>query len=605
MANNIHELITREENAFKLPIHVMEGYEWSMEKHIRLSVLYKNSQYETGNNDDKPYKNIIRPITNLHYRTEGFDVKDIELFVDDKRFFYKSFLVRKFHDIWARKNKIDTFIDELVESYVDFGGVLVKNVNGVRPDVTKLQSIAFCDQTSLLSGALGIKLSFAPDELKAMEKNGWGNPANGATMTVDELLMFAEASKQTPANKQAGQKNATPGKYIEVYEVHGAFPLSMLKKDGEDDTEEDTSKYVRQMHIVSFYKNEKDEKQWVTLFKGKEEEGIFKALLRDEIYGRALGFGGIEELFEPQVWVNYDLIRMKGMLDAAAKIIYKTTDPAFETRNKLNDLENEEVLVLDDGKDFSQVDNFPRNLAIFEKAVSQWELHAQQMGSANDAIMGKSPSSGTPFKLQELVVNENYSLHKYRQGKIATFVDEIYQDWIIPHFQRELVKGQEFLSELSLEELQMVADYLVECEAEKMKKEKVLNGENAAMPEEIEIFKQKVRDEFMKGGSKRFIQIFKEEMKDLAISVRVNIVNKQKDLSEKTDKLTNIFRQIIANPAVLDDPRMANIFNQILEASGLSPLDFGYLRPKPKPQQLDANGQPVAPQQIAAPAVAS
>ena len=70
-----------------------------------------------------------------------------------------------------------------------------------------------------------------------------------------------------------------------------------------------------------------------------------------------------------------------------------------------------------------------------------WEAHAQQMGAANDAIMGETPASGTPFDLQELVTQEASSLHEYRKGKIATFVDEIYQDWIIPYIVREISKG--------------------------------------------------------------------------------------------------------------------------------------------------------------------
>ena len=52
------------------------------------------------------------------------------------------------------------------------------------------------------------------------------------------------------------------------------------------------------------------------LKKAKEKELIYKFIPRDKIFGRALGYGGAEELFEPQVWTNYDTIRIKGLLDA-------------------------------------------------------------------------------------------------------------------------------------------------------------------------------------------------------------------------------------------------------------------------------------------------
>ena len=87
---DIYEFITSEESSFKaLPIIVSDGYEWSFARHVKLTNLYKNSQYETGKSDDKPFKNITRPILNLQYRAEGFDVKDIELYVNESKNYHR------------------------------------------------------------------------------------------------------------------------------------------------------------------------------------------------------------------------------------------------------------------------------------------------------------------------------------------------------------------------------------------------------------------------------------------------------------------------------------------------------------------------------------
>ena len=79
---NVHDYITEQESAFKQPIHLEDGWWWNFRDHIRRSFLYKNSQFLKKNEDrdKRPYKNIIRPILNIQYRTEGFDVKDIELY---------------------------------------------------------------------------------------------------------------------------------------------------------------------------------------------------------------------------------------------------------------------------------------------------------------------------------------------------------------------------------------------------------------------------------------------------------------------------------------------------------------------------------------------
>jgi hypothetical protein len=579
---DIYQLCKSEEANYKLPIPIIDGYEWSMHRHIRQTVLYKNSQLESGKNegkaDEKPVKNIIRPILNLQYRSEGFDVKDIELFVNSPKDYYKSLLVRKFHEKWARENNLDTFIDEMVESFVDFGGALVKNINSARPEVVPLQSIAFCDQTDMLSGPLGIKHNYSPDQLMEMESKGWGKFG----VTLQDLIELAEHAKEE-ASTGEGQKAKTPGKYIEVYEIHGMFPKSWSTGEPRGDDDE---AYTRQLHIIAYY-GKGEGRSGVTLYRGKEAELPFKLILRDKIFGRALGLGGAEELFEPQVWVNLGVIRIKDMLDAAAKKIFKTTDAQFATRNKTTDLENNEILVLEDGKDIAPLDTSVPNVEAIENNVVLWEEHARQMGGANEVALGEQPNSGTPFKLQELITQENNSIHLYRQGKLATFTDEIYRDWVLPYAMREISKGQEFLAELDLDELQGVADSLVTSETNKAIKERIILKGELMDEAKVELFKTQTRDQFMKGGNKRFMKIAKAEFASIPVDVYTNIVGKQKDLSGKTDKLVNIFRQLIAAPQILDDPRMAKIFNEILEASGLSPVDF-YQKP---PQQVQPQDQ--------------
>ncbi len=583
---NKFDFIKNEEANFKLPISVADNYEWSFYKHCWITSLYKDSKFYTGADDgNRPFKNIIRPILNLAHRAEGFDVKDIVLFVNDAVNYFKSFLVKKFHEKWARENAIDTFIDEMVETYTDFGGVLVKDVNDIKPEVVPFQRIAFCDQTDIMSGPICEKHFYSPDQLKEQESKGWKN--------IDEIITLSKNEKKQVFSQ--GKPTQTPSKYIEVYELHGVFPSWWL---GNEDIGEEKD-FIRQLHILTFYVGEDGTKHGITLYQGKEKELPYKFLSRDPIYGRTLGMGGAEELFEPQVWVNYDMIRIKDMLDAASRVILQTTDESFKGRNKLNNLENNEILITRDGTRIEQINTQPMNMPVFENSVAQWEAHARQMGAATESIMGESPSAGTPFKLQELITAESHSLHEYRKGKLATFLDEIYKDWIIPHITREITKGQEFLAELDLDELQNVAEKIVDNATNRMVKERILSGQ-LIYPEEIDLYKTQVKDEFMKKGNKQFIEILKGELKDCSMAISINVAGKQKNLSAFTDKLVNIFRQIIATPQVLDDPRMGKLFNQILEASGLSPMDF-YQKPQPQLQQPQQPQQQMVAQNQAQP----
>jgi hypothetical protein len=569
MANNIFDFIKEEETAFKtVKVPVADGYDFNLYDHVRVSTLFRDSKFTKGENDfSRPFKNIIRRIRNIALVAMDFDVKDIEPFVNSSDDYYKSFLTRKFYPNWARRNNIDTFIDEMIESYEDYGLVLVKHLNQVAPEVVKLQSLAFCDQTDILSGPIGIRHQYSPSQLKDMAANGWKN--------IDEVITLAKKEYKPVGD---GQAVKTPGKFIEVYEVDGMFPKAWLKD--EDISDEDETTYSQQLHIVAFYVSEGGAKQGITLFKGKGDKDKYKALKRDDIFGRAAGMGGVEELFEAQLWTNYDMIRIQDMLDAASKIAHVTNDTGFTARNDTDNIKNNQVLTIADGKTINQLNMQPVNLQAFVNASAQWEAHAQGVGSANDALLGESPSSGTPFKLQEAVISQGKGVHERRRGKLATFLGEIHRDWILSDLVKEMNNEQEFMEELTLEELQYVADRVAIAQWNNYAKEKVLNGQSFNAGEQ-ESYIAKTKQDFMNGGGTRFFKLLKDELKDLPIDVHVNIAGKQKDLAGMTDKLVNIFRTVIGQPQVLQNPPIAKIFNQILSSAGLDEVNFAGLAVAP------------------------
>lgn len=559
---DVYSYIQANEANFKLPIDLL-GWNWNMPEHIKTAFYYKHSRLLTGNNDMKPVKNIVRPILNLQYRAEDLDVKEIFLYVDDPDKFHLSFFVKKYHDeVFLKEQDLDTFLDRTNENRIDYGGCLVKDSYRGVPEVVYWDSLAFCDQTDILSGPIAIKHYYSPDQLMAMEDKGWGEEKNGATISLEDLIVLSRPEKQD----HTGKASKTPGRYIEVYEVHGNMPERYLGKDSE--------RYTSQLQIVAFYAKQGGGQEGVTLFRGKEKESPFKFICRDYIHGRALGFGAVEELAEAQVWTNYTQLRYRELLDTAATTLHQTTDDVFAKQGRLYNVGKLKVALMSEGATLSQVDTFPRNINLFNQYAQEWEAHAQKMGAANDSIMGVSPASGTPFALQELVTQESRGLHEFRRKKFAKDIEKIYRDWILPYIKKELEKGQRFLSILSVDEMQYLADIVINNQINK------LYAEGNIGTEEVEEKKQELKAEFMK-DNRKFIEIVKEDMKDLHLSISINIAGKQKNMSSFTDKLVNIFRQIIAsaNPqtgqTVIDtNPKMAKLFNRILETSGLEPMDF-------------------------------
>ena len=571
---NVFEYIQREEKEFQTHgVPIIDGWDFEMYRHIRLSVLYKYGQLDTGKTDDKPVENIILPILNVAYRLEDINIKDIEPYVNDKDNYYKSFLVRKFHNKWVRKFEIDTFIDSVKTSWIDFGLGLVKN-KGKNPEVVPLQRLAFCDQTDILSGPICEKHQFSPDQLLEM-KGKWNADA------IDEAITMARAEK---ANQQVqGQKQKTPGRYIEVYELHGMCPEDWNPKVDDPDPD----KYTRQMHCITYYQSADKRKHGIALYQGSEGKSIYDAIKRDEIYGRACGYGGAEELFEPQVWHTYSRMQMKEMLDVASAMIIKTTDPGLAKRQKITDLVKGEMLEVEDGKIADQLVITPINWQVFDKWQEDMKLSARTAGSANDPQLGIEPKSGTAMGLQRTVIAQGQGIHEYRQGLFATFLGRLYKNWFLKYLVDEMNKGDEWLSELDLKEMQWIAERITNNAGENRIKKLILSGK-IVRPEEIDAFKEVFRKEWLAGGNKRFIAILKDEFKDIPIDVEVNIAGKQKDLANLTEKIVSFMRAIIATPQMLTLPGMADLMNQVIEFSGLNPVDFSQL----KPEQLVPAQQP-------------
>ncbi len=267
-------------------------------------------------------------------------------------------------------------------------------------------------------------------------------------------------------------------------------------------------------------------------------------------------------------------------------------------------MENREVLDLAPGTELKQVDSFPRSIQLFERAVADWESHAENMGAATDPLQGEQSTAGTPFAAIQAQIQQGMGLHDYRRGIFAKHLEEIYKDDYIPQIEKKITEGTTFLSELSLEELQYVTEGLVKYELEKVKKEYVLSNMGQAMTPDMEQqFEQSVRDEIKKKGNKWFIEILKGEFKNIKCAVKVNVAGKSKNLGKATDTLVNLLKFAFANPQgfamTMQIPGMASAFNAIIEYAGLDPVNFAGIEkmaisqpPQPQGQQQQQSGPP-------------
>ena len=196
----------------------------------------------------------------MQYWAEDIDVKDIVLFIENEDKYHLSFLVKKYHDdVFVKEHNLDTLLDEINQSRIDYGAGLIMDIGEAKPQVINLEEIAFCNQSDMLSSPLGLKFYMSPNELQDMEDRGWGDESKGATHTIEEVISL---SRSESSSSSGNSKEPVKGKYVQVYVITGYMPQSYL-----DDS--DSEEYVYQRQVICFYKskdtNGKDLKQGVTL----------------------------------------------------------------------------------------------------------------------------------------------------------------------------------------------------------------------------------------------------------------------------------------------------------------------------------------------------
>lgn len=599
---SIYSYIKSQENAYETEeVQVGDNWFWGMRKHIQLIFHLKHSIFFTGENDWlRPFKNIMQPLLNLAYWTEDIEVKDVVFYIEGDEGRVLSFLVKKYHDeVFVKEHDLDTFFDDVTESDIDFGGALVQKTDTPRPELLPLVTIAFCDQTNLLGGAVGFKHHFSPDALRKMKKVGWGEEKNGATISIDDLVILADTAKD-PYGVDSNKTNKTPSKNIEVYVVRGPLPEHYLE---DNDNMED---WYGQLQVVAFYTNKKGKKEGVTLYRKADNGENLLFHTSKTVPNRALGLGEGEMLLHPQVWTNWTNLHKNNLLEAGAKVPLYTDDPNFTNRNQVQDMENLEVMKISSESKIGQIPTAaPANIQILANAVNDWFEHAQLQGAAYDPMLGKEAVSGTTFRGQERTVAQGRGLHDRRRGQRAKFLERVYREWIIPDMAAEITNGAKFLATLSPEELMWVSEQLIEQAINDKVKDRLLNSDGIFTREEADELRTVMRENFSKGSNKQMIEILKGEFRDVEIRMGINIANKQKDLAAMSDKILSIFQFVFANPTgfqqAMQIPALAKGFNDILEYSGINQADFNSLMTPPKqlPEETSVTPQRSQPAPMA------
>jgi hypothetical protein len=589
---NIHQF-TREqrENYLTRQVKITANYNFNQYDTLNLIELYYNSKFASGNLDslgrEKPFYNINKFRVNVATRTTDLDVKDIKIESEVSDDYVRSFLLTKENLVWMKEVNFGKLLNDMGKTRAKYGGVVIKkttHAGKLKIDVVPWKDL-ITDQTDILKGVIIERHFYTPSELKAMS-GVWDKNS------VDAAIENAQSNKD---DDNENNTKETPGDYIEVFEIHGDLPDALLK-DEEDIKEDDWKTYSTQVHIIAGaddfeYNDDTKERteHGTTLFKGKEAKSPYKYLAWDEVPGRALGVGVVEDSFEAQVWSNDMVYKEKEIVELASKIIFQTTDKTVG-KNVLTDLENGDIITLKDGKSLTQVNNVPTSLPEFGNFLAKWKDQLDRATNTFEANTGESLPSGTPYRLGATLNQEANSMFDYRREEMGLFLQELYQDWILPFLVKRLKGKHTLATEFSEDELNAIDNAHIELS---LKEEIQKKREQGILITDIEPERQKLKAKMMQTKATRFINVPKNYYENINATISVITTNETRVKAAVLETLNSVLGQFGKNPQIFQDPIAKKILNKIMEVSGaFSPIELQVESATPNPQaQLMAQAQ--------------
>lgn len=593
MAYKICKELSTIRKSYDTPIEILSGLNFRQKDVIRTVEYYSNSRYLNGQTDElkreKPFYNILNAICDAENAAKDIDTKDITITSDDGQHYIASFLLSKDVYEWMKAENFAKTLNDMRDIHTRYGGLLVKKClyedddgdRKLKLEIPEWKNV-MTDQVEISGGAIVETHYMSPTELLAMEE--WDQK---------KIKSIIEKAVKTGL-----------GTRIPVYEVRGDFPKSFIKElEGKRSTKSDETKFSYQLYYLAGDRADTSMTddtfgtKLLPLYWEDDTERVYKYLARKRKAGRGLGVGVFEEGQEAQVWTNDTVLKQYRAMEYTSKVLGQTASKKLKGRNLLTETDDGQILEHEDSKPITALNLLPSGgLAQYQNLIAQWYAQLEKTTSAYAAQRGETPPSGTPFRLQAVVLQQSSSVFKDLQEELGIFITEIFEDWIMPHLASQLNAKHILAHEFSMEELKEIDKNFSTHSANAMARKMVLSGQ-AVTPEMYEIAKMQASEFIVKTKGTRFIEIPKDYYKKIKAKITVNVTGEQQNKGAVLESLVNILTVYAKNPALAQDPVLMKIFEKIIELSGvgISPVSLmGAVEEQRKlinQQTLQAQGQ--------------
>ncbi len=576
-------------------VQLYDGLTYKQRDIVKTSDFYTLSRYTTGQKDDldrdKPFFNVVNFRLTLAKTATEFDIKDFRASSDDTEAWVKTMLLNREMYKWMKKTRFSRFLNKYAYVRPKYGGVLYKKtqkeIDGEKELVLEVCDWrnTFTDPVDIIGSPIIEKHYMSPLDL--YEKKGvWNN--------VDEAMALFKDKREKMGDDEAPSR-------LEVWEITGIMPECHYKEAvGEKEKDGDEDTYSLQKHFILV---DIEDKKEIIFYSTKPKELGYRYLAWEEVAGRGLGRGIIEESEEGQVWVNDLVMKQKNTMDIAGKVLIKTD--ADNIANNILEVDDGKIFKLEEGRDMAAIQLAPAALGNFSNIIEMWNMQMDKATSTFDANTGEQPPSGTPYSQTALLNQVAQRPFAFRQEEAGIDLEEAFNEWIIPHLIKKLEKDHLLAEEFSEEELKILDESFGNKMQREVAKTMLLNMQPIDQGT-LDQVKQTAIEKAQKSGAKRYVKIPKGYFDGWEGRVTLNITNEQQNKANTLASLSQVLQTVAGsfNPqtgtfTILDNPVLSKLFGQIVDQAGIpgvSPVTLGMGSPKASKTQTPAPQAPQMPQ---------
>lgn len=541
---NYSEKLNSNLKDFETLIKITDGYLFNTKDTINKIELYRASKFKSGDydsqGDKKFFFNIITPMCGNATKFIDIDRKDViikPLDGEDERIkaMLYSTLLRQYMD---RRN-IGVLFNKCSDTLPWYGSFIVKKV-GDKIKYVPLKNIKFDPAISNSDDTYDLNSSWiieehimSPSELREMKL--WNQ-------TVVERIISQSLKGNSP---------------IKVYECYDYFENKYLDLPGDG-----YSKGV-------IFTCNNDGKEENVLYKKKLDKFPYKKVDFITIEGRGLGLGIAEQSFDGQIRWNEMANQKAKSMKISSKHIFQTRDVQIEG-NILTDVLDGDILKV--RSEVTPLVNEERNLQAYKMEEDNVMNITRAVSNAQDILMGEPLPSRTPFRLGVMQQQNATKFFDFIRQNIGMFWDEVFEEWIIPEFEKEANQAQ-ILEVYDTDTIDLLVERDVNTRINQAIVKYVISTGNFPTKEEVDILKQQLTDE-QKRKPTQFAELIKNYFKDFKKHLTIDISGEQKATAQEVETMTNFLQLLAQNPGIMQNPDLVKMLNGIASRVGISPMTF-------------------------------